>query len=165
MKKPPLEGKPAAEARPTPAIKTKPEVKTEKKPPAVLYQEAQEESKPQPKPEVKSAVSLDQVSKAWRQIRGVIKPQSSQLDALLNSCKLLDVRDNVLILGFLSEILRSKADTPEQMKITRQAIAEVLKVDLGIRCIVSSAKNSTPPDVKADGMVAAALRHGGEIVN
>jgi len=165
VKKPPLEGKPAAEARPTPAIKTKPEVKTEKKPPAVLYQEAQEESKPQPKPEVKSAVSLDQVSKAWRQIRGVIKPQSSQLDALLNSCKLLDVRDNVLILGFLSEILRSKADTPEQMKITRQAIAEVLKVDLGIRCIVSSAKNSTPPDVKADGMVAAALRHGGEIVN
>ena len=51
------------------------------------------------------------------------------------------------------------------MKITRQAIAEVLKVDLGVRCVVTNAKNPTPPDVKADGMVAAALRHGGEIVD
>jgi DNA polymerase-3 subunit gamma/tau len=87
------------------------------------------------------------------------------LDGLLNSCQLLAIKENVLVLGFQSEILRSKVDTPEQMKITRQAIADVLKVDLGVHCVVSSSKHPTPPDVKADGMVAAALRHGGEIVD
>jgi DNA polymerase III subunit gamma/tau len=110
-------------------------------------------------------VTLEQVNKAWKQIRVVIKAKSLSLEGLLNSGRLLDVKENVLIIGFQSEILRSKADTPEQMKITRQAITEVMKVELGVRCVVTNAKHSTPPDVKSDGMVAAALRHGGEIVN
>ena len=71
----------------------------------------------------------------------------------------------VLVLGFTSEILRSKVDTPEQIEITRKAIAKVVGADLAVRCVVSSAKQSAPPDVKADGMVAAALKAGGEIVD
>jgi hypothetical protein len=31
--------------------------------------------------------------------------------------------------------------------------------------VVTNAKQSPPPDVKADGMVAAALKAGGEIVD
>ncbi len=165
VQKPPAGTRPASPAKMVSETRPKPEPRTEKKPPAGLSQPAAPEPGPKPQAEVESSVSLDQVSRAWKQIRAVIKPRSGSLDGLLNSCKLLEVKGNVLILGFQSEILRSKADTPEQMKITRQAITEVLKVELNVRCVVSNAKNSTPPDVRADGMVAAALKHGGEIVN
>jgi hypothetical protein len=38
-------------------------------------------------------------------------------------------------------------------------------VDVAVRCVVSNARQSAPPDVRADGMVAAALKAGGEIVD
>ncbi len=168
VKKPPLEAKPAPNnepAQPAAGTKPAPEKKIEKKPPVEPVKAVTPEAKAQPKPEIKPVATLEQVIKAWKQIRAVIKGKSLSLEGLLNSGKLLDVKENVLIIGFQSEILRSKADTPEQMKITRQAITEVMNVELGVRCVVTNAKHSTPPDVKADGMVAAALRHGGEIVN
>ena len=116
-------------------------------------------------PESGSTVALGQVVKVWKQVCAAVKPQSSSLNALLNSCKLLEVKDGVLTLGFASELLHSKADTPEQMEITRKAIAETLGVDVAVRCVVSNARQSAPPDVRADGMVAAALKAGGEIVD
>ena len=111
------------------------------------------------------AVSLDQVAKAWRQVRGTIRPQNPALEALLNSCKLLEIKEGTLMLGFASEVLRSKMDAPEQLDATRKVIAEVLGVELQIRCVVSNARQITPPNVKQDGMVAAALKAGGEIVD
>jgi len=158
--RPAAEPKPGPLAKPPTENKTSPSARAEVRPDKAAN--VGEPSKP--KAEIKNSASLEQVNKAWRQIRAVIKQKSLSLEALLNSGKLLDVKENVLIIGFQSEILRSKVDTPEQMKITRQAIADVMKVDLGVRCVVTNAKHSTPPDVKADGMVAAALRHGGEIV-
>jgi len=132
--------------------------------PKVLHQEATEKAA-EAAPQAKSSITLDQIAKAWKQIRTVIKPQNPALDALLNSCKLLEVKDEVLVLGFASEVVRSKMDKTEYMEIAHQAIAQVLGVDVSIRCVVSNAKQSAPPDVKADGMVAAALKAGGEIVD
>lgn len=129
------------------------------------------QEKPAPKAAVQpvepgtAGISLEQVMKAWRQIRALIKPRSQSLDGLLNSCRLLEVKNGVLVVGFASELLRSKMDTPELMEITRKAIMEVCGGELSIKCVVSNAKQATPPNVKADGMVAAALKHGGEIVD
>jgi hypothetical protein len=110
-------------------------------------------------------IDLDQLSKAWRQIRGLIKPQSPSLDGLLNSCRLLEIKNNTLVIGFASELLRSKVEMPELIDITRKAILEVCGSDLSIKCVVTNAKHAPPPNVKADGMVAAALKAGGEIVD
>jgi len=110
-------------------------------------------------------INLEQVTKAWKHIRALIKPQSLSLDGLLNSCRLLDVKNDVLVIGFASEVLRSKVDTKEMKDITCKAIAEVCGNELAIKCVVTNAKQATPPNVKVDGMVAAALKHGGEIVD
>ena len=110
-------------------------------------------------------VTLEQVTNSWKKIRALIKPQSLSLDGLLNSCRLLEVKNGTLMIGFASEVLRSKVDTPEMKEITRKAIAEVCGGELAIKCVVTNAKQATPPNVKADGMVAAALKHGGEIVD
>jgi F0F1-type ATP synthase delta subunit len=127
-------------------------------------------AKPSAKPAKEAApaagtgVTLEQVAKAWKQISAAIKSNMS-LGALLNSCKLLELKNNTLTLGFSSDILRTKADTPEQIEAIRNAIAEVLNAKLSVKCVVSNAKHSAPADVKVDGMVAAALRKGGEIVD
>lgn len=77
----------------------------------------------------------------------------------------MEIKGTVLVLGFASDILRSKADTPEQIEIIRQAIAETAGVDVSVRCVITSARKSAPPDVKQNGMVEAALKAGGEIVD
>jgi DNA polymerase-3 subunit gamma/tau len=110
-------------------------------------------------------VTLDQVAKAWKQIGAAVKAENMNLNALLNSSHPLELKKGVLVLGFTSELLRSKADIPEQIEIVRKAIASVLGADLAVRCVVSNAKNPAPPDVKADGMVAAALKAGGKVVD
>ena len=112
-----------------------------------------------------SNITLDQLTKAWKQIRALIKPQNPSLDGLLNSCRLLEVKNGILVIGFQSELLRSKVDMPEQIEIARKAILEVCGGDLSVKCVVTNAKQAPPPDVKADGMVAAALKAGGEIVD
>lgn len=129
--------------------------------PTVLYQTAG----PEKTAEDSDNVTLDQVTKAWRQIRALIKPQSMTLDGLLNSCKLLEIKKGMLVIGFESDVLRSLMDTEEQIDITRKAVAKVCGGELSIKCVVSNAKQAPPANVKTDGMVAAALKKGGEIVD
>lgn len=108
---------------------------------------------------------LARLSQAWKQIRAAIKPKNSSLEGLLNSCVLLEIKEGVLVLGFSSEVLCSKAEIPENLEMTRQAIAEVTGMTLAIRCVVSNVRPSRRGEVKPDGMVAAALKAGGEIVD
>ena len=142
--------------------------------PMTLYQSADPRGEAASSPEKRAqesvregtpALTLKQIAGVWKQVCAAIKPHSTSLNALLNTARLLEVKDGLLVLGFQSELLRSKADTPEQMKITRAALVEALGVEVAVRCVVSKAKQSAPPNVKADGMVAAALKAGGEIVD
>ncbi|MGB7876337.1 MAG: DNA polymerase III subunit gamma/tau [Anaerolineales bacterium] len=110
-------------------------------------------------------VGLAEVTKAWRDIRSVIKPDHPGIEALLNSCKPLEVRGGELYLGFQSETVRALMDIKDKTDIARAAIKDVLGVDLSIKCVVTNAKGQLPPDVNPDGMVATAIQNGGEIVD
>ena len=112
-----------------------------------------------------TGITLTQVVNAWRQICLEVKSENPNLNALLNSGHPINIKGNLVVVGFSSEILRSKADLPEQMETTRRAIAKVLGADMQVKCVVSNTKQASREDVKADGMVAAALKHGGEIVD
>jgi hypothetical protein len=115
-------------------------------------------------PQSNPSVTLAQVNKSWRQVKESLHSHPS-LVALLNSSHLLEIKDGVLVLGFASDVLLKKMEVPEQLELTSKAIAEVVGTDLRVRCVISNAKQSAPSDVKADGMVAAALKKGGEIVD
>jgi len=141
-----------------PAVKVPVETKVEK----LAGKPAEKAAKPA---EDTSNITLDQLRKAWKQIRAQIKPQNPTLDGLLNSCKLLEIKNGVLVIGFESELLRSKVDMPEPLEITRKAILDICGGVLLVKCVATNAKQATPPEVKADGMVAAAIKHGGEIVD
>ena len=117
-------------------------------------------------PQVAAAViSFAEVVKVWRDIRSIVKPDHPGIEALLNSCRPLEVRGSDLYLGFQSETVRALMDMPEKVQIARDAIKEVLGVDLSIKCVVTNAKGQLPPDVNPDGMVAAAIQNGGEVVD
>ncbi len=112
-----------------------------------------------------AAIHISEVVKAWKDVRAVIKPAHPAIEALLNSCKPMEVRGDELILGFQSETVRSLMDKPENLDATQRAISDVLGVNLKIKCAVTNARGQLPPDVSQDGMVATALDHGGEIVD
>ena len=119
----------------------------------------------EPKKAESPAIALADVAKVWRDIRSIIKPDHPGIEALLNSCKPLEVRGSELYLGFQSETVRALMDMKEKLEIAQAAIKDVLGVDLSIKCVVTNAKGQLPPDVNPDGMVAAAIRNGGEIVD
>ena len=126
---------------------------------------------PSVKPETTSSqdteavTNLAEINKAWKDIRAVIKPAHPAVEALLNSCKPMEVRGDELILGFQSDTVRALMDKPENLDATQKAVADVLGVNLKIKCAVTNAKGKLPLHVSADGMVATALDHGGEIVD
>jgi hypothetical protein len=116
------------------------------------------------KPE-NAIVAAGDVIKVWKQISQSLSKSQANLSALLNSVKMIDVQGQTLVLGFASDVLVSKMDKPEHSDILRKALADMLGVQLDLRCIVTNAKGKLPPNVSQDGMVAAALNQGGEVVD
>jgi len=112
-----------------------------------------------------SAITFESVVKAWKQVAHVIKAKDTNVAALLNSGKPLEIRDGILLVAFASDILQEKFNRPESLDLTRKALHEALGADLPLQGIVTGGKNALPPHVKPDGMVAAANQLGGEIVD
>jgi DNA polymerase-3 subunit gamma/tau len=110
-------------------------------------------------------VGLSQIARSWKDIRLALRPSHPGVEALLNSCKPVEVQGDELTLGFQSETVRALMDKPENIKAARQAIAEVLGSNLKITCVVTNARGKVPPNLAPDGMVATAVDHGGEIVD
>jgi len=113
----------------------------------------------------KPAISAGEVIKVWKQIAASLPKSQANLSALLNSVRMIDVQGDALILGFASDVLVNKMNKPDQIEAAQKAIADAVGVKLNIRCVVTTAKGKVPPHVEQDGMVATAIRHGGEIVD
>lgn len=115
------------------------------------------------------AADVHQVIEKWKDIRNLIRQQDKSLHALINSCKPLGIKDGVLILGFSSEVIRSKMEMNNHIQVTRNAISSVTGFDLPIRCIVTDVKSQgVPPNLKINqnGLIGTALRDmGGEVIH
>ena len=111
------------------------------------------------------AVTFESVTKAWKQAAQLVKAKDANVAALLNSGKPLEIREGVLLVAFASDILNEKFNRPESLELTRNALREILGVNLPVQGVVTGGKNALPPHVKPDGMVAAASQLGGEIVD
>ena len=164
---PPIAAPHQTKPQPAPVSKTReasqPEVKSEaQKPalngdekPALISGEAPE----------KPVINSGDIIKSWKHLAASLPKSQANLSALLNSVKMIDVQGRTLVLGLASDVLVSKIDKPDQIEIIQKLIKDNFNVELSVRCTVTNAKGKIPANVSQDGMVAAAIQHGGEIVD
>jgi DNA polymerase-3 subunit gamma/tau len=158
---------PQPSAQPVSGIKESPEGHPKE---TAEYKVKSEPVQPPPSPDrPAAAISLPVIIQNWKKIRETVRKRKSQVDGLLNSCHPLGIKDGVLLLGFATDVLKSKMEMADNLVLTSQAIHHVLGVELQVRCVITSSKaGGLPPDmeVENDGMVSTVLRDlGGEIVD
>jgi DNA polymerase-3 subunit gamma/tau len=125
----------------------------------------------EPAPAAETAPAAPQVTHlagpVWQQILDLVRQRNASLQALLSSSTARYLRGDMLILSFASDILKGRMEKPENMEITRRITSQVFQREMTVRCLVDTNKrDSVPPGVDDDGMVAAALRDlGGELVD
>jgi hypothetical protein len=127
---------------------------------AVLHQDVE-----LPHPVEKSSVNAGDIIKGWKHLSASLPKAQANLSALLNSVKMIDVQGKTLILGLASDVLVSKIDKPDQIEAIQKLIKDEFGVEMNVRCVVTTARGKIPPNVQQDGMVAAAIQHGGQIVD
>jgi DNA polymerase-3 subunit gamma/tau len=118
-----------------------------------------------PSPEEKPAINSNDITKSWKSLVNALPKAQANLGALMNSVRMIDVQGKTLILGMASDVLVEKLNKPDQIEIIQRLIKDHFHVDLSVRCVVTNAKGKLPTHVSQDGMVAAAIQHGGEIVD
>jgi DNA polymerase-3 subunit gamma/tau len=112
------------------------------------------------------AITQHDVQQNWNRIRQLVNNKNKLSAAALNSCRSVILKESTLILGFQTEVVKSKMETNENIDLLRQAIHSILGVHLSVRCTLVGSKGSTPGDAGVDGdsMVGTALDLGGKIV-
>ena len=135
------------------------------KPAPVSKIESQPEVKSESSVSDKTIINAGDITKSWKQLAASLPKAQANLSALLNSVRMIDVQGKTLVLGLASDVLVSKIDKPDQIEAIQKLIKDNFNVELSVRCIVTNAKGKIPANVAQDGMVAAAIQHGGEIVD
>lgn len=99
----------------------------------------------------------------WAKLKEQLK--ATNVGGLLNSVKVRELRGNTLFLGFASELLKEKMEKQENLAAVRTAINDVFGHSFEVECFMAGSKSDLPAGVDGSGMVAAAVRLGGEIVD
>ena len=115
----------------------------------------------------KTGTSVQKIQENWPAIRAEVKRVLPQTEALLNSHRSLSIKDGVLIIGFASDMLKSKMDTADNLAITRSALQKVMGLDIQVQCTVVGNKSAAPAElgIEADGVVGTALNLGGKLIH
>ena len=136
------------------------------KPVSAPVAESKPEVKSEPQPVVETpAINSNDIVKAWKPLIATLPKTNATLSGLMNSVRNIDVQGKTLILGMASDVLVEKLNKPDQIETIQRLIKDHFHVDLSVRCVVNNAKGKLPTHVSQDGMVAAAIQHGGEIVD
>jgi DNA polymerase III subunit gamma/tau len=117
------------------------------------------------KGDTEPVVTMEELQKAWPQIRSTVRKAKAQTEALLNSVKKISLEDGRLVLSFASDIVKQKMEMDDNMEMTRRAIYHVMKANLQIVCTVANTRNtkSENNDIAHEGLINAAINLGGQI--
>jgi hypothetical protein len=133
---------------------------------------------PEPEEELENEIPADQeqsggiitithVHQAWETIKSMVGSHNARTRGLMNSCKLAGMKDNMLILGFSTSILKDMMEKEGNLNLISDILTEFFHQPLNVRCIVTNKQDRAIPDdlvIDSDGMVSAATRDlGGKI--
>lgn len=111
--------------------------------------------------------STQKLAAVWQQLLTLVRQQSQPAYGTLNSCTTREMHGDHLTLSFASDVLKTKMEKPENLELLSGALLQLFGREIFIQCVVDTARRDTvPPGVDDDGIVAAALRDlGGELVD
>jgi DNA polymerase-3 subunit gamma/tau len=111
--------------------------------------------------------AAQKLAAVWPQILSLVRQKSQPAYGALNSCTSRVLHGDQLTLSFASDVLKNKMEKPESLALLRAALEQVFGREIYVQCIVDiSRRDTVPPGVENDGIVAAALRDlGGELVD
>ncbi|MBX3046942.1 MAG: DNA polymerase III subunit gamma/tau [Anaerolineales bacterium] len=102
----------------------------------------------------------------WSKIKDLARQQNANLAALLNSVKARHLREDKLLLGFATDVLKDKMEKPDNLTMLHDVLEQAFQRRLEVQCYLSTASASElPAGLDSSGVVAAAVRLGGEIVD
>lgn len=110
---------------------------------------------------------ISSIQQNWRKIMDAVRKINPGTQGLVNSARLTGMKNGCLILGFASDILKSKMESNDHLEITRRAIQQVTGVNMPIRCEVTTVKASSDAskEVMTNSLVHSAINElGGQIV-
>ena len=113
------------------------------------------------------ALDMAELNAKWKQVHSLVKKEKPPVEALLNSCRILGLKNGTLTLGFVTDVLCSKMSTPENLDLVCRAIQAATGRSIQVTCVVQSGKSGQNPadlDIESDGIVGTALNMGGQIV-
>jgi DNA polymerase-3 subunit gamma/tau len=106
---------------------------------------------------------LDKIISRWKDIRAASKKYHASLPALLERCMPINMEGDLVVLGFQTKVLLTKADAPSNLQGIANAINEVVGLTVKVRCVLNSHEAEAPPNVPSNSVVAEAVRMGGKI--
>ena len=115
-----------------------------------------------------SDLSLQNIHRLWPKIKSMVGNHNPRTEGLLNSSKLAGLQENIIVLGFSSEILKNMMEKEGNLTLTADIFEEVCGQPMGVRCIVTSHQTSAIPkdiEIDKDGMVSTATRDLGGKIN
>lgn len=135
-------------------------------PPQKIVKEVRPESSVEPPT---AGTEFTTIANNWRKIGEAVRKFNPATQGLLNSCKPSSLKDGVLYLAFVIDLLKVKMEGNDHLENTRRAVKAVTGLDYPIRCVVSNIKTSVENEkikLENDGMVSTALREmGGQVVD
>ncbi len=111
---------------------------------------------------------LKKILQQWLNIKAAVKINSPETAALLTSSKLVSMHNKMLLLGFASDLLKTKMENNRHIELTREKIKEITNVDIPIICTVVNINDKTITEnlqIDREGIVGTALSMGGKIVD
>jgi len=112
-------------------------------------------------------VPLDQIHESWNTIKSKVGKHNRRTEALLNTAKLVGIKDNQIILSFSSELLKDMMEKEGNIILTTDILEEVFGKPLYVKCIVTTSPSDKMVEnikFEEDGMVSTATRDlGGRI--
>jgi hypothetical protein len=91
---------------------------------------ADEDATGQPADE--SGLTVQMITERWRQVLSLVRQRNPTTQGLLNSGKLMGVKDGVLYLGY-SEVLKHKMEKSENIEIVQQVMNQVFGREIPVR--------------------------------
>jgi DNA polymerase-3 subunit gamma/tau len=70
----------------------------------------------------------------WGRVLGAIRPRSRSVEALLKSCELAALKDDVVTLGFYHEFHKERVSEEKNRTVVEEALSELVGRPLRVRC-------------------------------